>query len=210
MVLAMLLPLAGCSTDKPAPAPAPTSTPTPAASTPKPLTAVVVTRPKRRLLKGSSDDVSADKHKSITQQVVAKLQQRTQLIAGFEAKTTVQCPTIRLKAGAVSDCTVTYSGQTVKWRVTIAKNYKPGVDYLAVYEAKPLQGVLLRESVYANWYQLSGGDSELRCDDMPAAQVVTIGAKTPYRCEVLTPTLGGGAFWLLVPVTLSEVGVIFS
>ncbi|MFI5732261.1 hypothetical protein ACIA49_19210 [Kribbella sp. NPDC051587] len=206
MALAILLPLAGCSTDKPAPAPP--SAPTPSASTPKPLTSVVVTKPKQKLLPSSFDDAAADEHASLTQQIVTKLELRTQVLAGFAAKTTGRCPKFQLKAGAVSQCTVTYSGQTVKWQVTIAKNYKPGVTYLAVYEIKPLQGVLVRDAVYATWYD-TNVRKDLRCDAIPAVQVVTIGTKTPYRCEVLQPLQGGSAYWFIAPVTLSEAGLIF-
>ncbi len=207
MVLAVLLPLAGCSADRSVQAAGPT--PTPSVSTPKPVTAVVVTAPKRRLLSSTFDDVEPSERMSLTEQILTRLERRTQYLAGFAAKTTGSCPKLQLKAMATSDCTVTYSGHTVKWRVQIGKDYKPD-NWRTTYDVKPLQGVLVREAVYAAWYESeSDATTDLRCDTMPEVQVVKVDEPTPYRCEVLTKSVGGGAFWRLAPVTMTQIGLAF-
>lgn len=206
-VLVILLPLAGCNADKPVSAPAPKA-PTTSVTTPKPVTAVVVTKPKRKLLPDSFDTVEPNAHTPLARQILTRMELSTQQMAGFAAKTTARCPGLKLKPMATSECTVTYSGMTLKWRVQIGKDYKPG-NWRTPYLTTPLQGVLFREAVYAAWYnQKSKGTEDVRCDSMPAVQVVKVDEPTPYRCEVLTKTVGG-AIWLLAPVTMTRIGLGF-
>ncbi len=197
VVCVLILLFAGCSPGDdyadPLPLMTPTWRPTPTADKSGKLPtigtplAVRIGEPRRPLLPSDFTFAPHDTPSSVSGQILDHLMRATQEIAGYPAKTTVRCVggRVRIIAGATTNCTVFYQGKAVRWTVTIGTR-KPTND-LIDYNVEPHQGVLLREAVYAAWYNSHPDEPELRCDDIPAIQVVTLYTKTSYHCQYLRP-----------------------
>lgn len=196
MVCVLVLLFAGCTPEDdyvdPLPLMTPTWRPTPTADESGKLPvvgtplAVRIGEPRRPLL---TSDFTFAPHgtSSVSGQILDDMMRDTQVIAGFPAKTTVSCAGGRLRvvAGATTNCTVIYQGKPVRWTVTIGS--RKSTNNLIEYNAEPQQGVLLREAVHAAWYNSHPDEPELRCDDIPAIQVVTLDTPTSYGCQFLRP-----------------------
>jgi hypothetical protein len=172
---------------------------------------VRVTKPKRDLVELAQAGNLPDSG-SFTDRVIDRLERDTTYRAGFAAKTTGHCAggRIKLAPNAVTICSVTYRGKTVKWRVVIGSDYKAG-NYFIEYDADQLQAVLLREAVHTQWYKVAKGSDQLRCSAIPAIQVVPFDEPTTYRCQKLVPQAGTEApYWQKTsPIRITELGIDF-
>ncbi|MGO1052180.1 hypothetical protein [Crossiella sp. CA198] len=125
--------------------------------------------------------------------MVQELRLQTLIMVQFRGEVAGSCKDDKIvfKAGGITDCTVTYNGLQVPWQITVSDDFKES-DMLVKYTMKPLKGVLQAEAVhalFAEQYQRRG--DELRCDQLPAAQLVEPGKKTEFKCQYRTVSAGG-------------------
>ncbi|MDA5284109.1 MULTISPECIES: hypothetical protein [unclassified Streptomyces] len=104
-------------------------------------------------------------------------------------ETSAKCPDgVMQKAGAVSQCVVTYSGAEIPYEVKISDSYKAGSSIIS-YTKEPKQGLLVGKLVYQmineNYGSESGRSdaSKLACDELPAAKTIDFGADTGFKCQ---------------------------
>ncbi|MDK1473460.1 hypothetical protein QNO07_08525 [Streptomyces sp. 549] len=136
---------------------------------------------------------SPDRSATITDKVVYELQQRTVQMAGVLKDTTGTCAggELTMKAGATTECKVTYDGVDVPWDVTIGDNYKEG-SFVVSYRVAPKKALLVGEGVKAAfWTQQSSTSDDLRCDDLPKAELVEVDQDSGYKCQYLIKRDGG-------------------
>lgn len=115
---------------------------------------------------------------------------------------------LNLAPKATTECTVTYNGLEVPWRITIAEDYKPN-DTLIKYTMKPLKGIMHIQSVRALVEKgAPKGVLELRCDEMPEVKLVEVGKPTGIKCQYLelVGTRAQSLVWRDYPVTMNERG----
>ncbi|MCO1580756.1 hypothetical protein M8C13_33870 [Crossiella sp. SN42] len=131
----------------------------------------------------------------LVQKLVHDLRKDTLLMVQWRGETSGGCKddTVVLKAGAVTDCVITYEGVQVPWQITVSNDFKES-DLLVKYTKKPLKGVLLAEAVHARLAKDFGADGdELRCDELPKVQLVELGKKLEPKCQYRAkPVRGGG------------------
>ncbi|MEV6963806.1 hypothetical protein AB0M47_01745 [Hamadaea sp. NPDC051192] len=95
---------------------------------------------------------------------------------------------ITMRAGATSQCTVTYQGIDIPYEVKISDRYTEG-SMVFSYTKKPTKGVLVAKVIYNLMNERYGSDSgrtdasKLACDEIPAVKVVEFRADTGYTCQ---------------------------
>ncbi|NUR52058.1 MAG: hypothetical protein HOV71_28360 [Hamadaea sp.] len=95
---------------------------------------------------------------------------------------------ITMKAGAVSECVVTYQGVDVPYEVKISDRYTDGAMVFS-YTKKPTKGLLVAKVIYNLMNERYGAESgrtdasKLACDELPAAKVIDFGSDTGYTCQ---------------------------
>ncbi|MFI2431829.1 hypothetical protein [Streptomyces sp. NPDC018693] len=154
---------------------------------------------------------SPDRSATTTEKVLYELQRRTLRMAGITGETSGECDggELVMKAGATTACTITYESVKVPWEVTISDSYKPG-SIIFSYEAKPLKGVVTAQGVYgAFWKQQNSYSEDLRCSEVPKAELVELDQATAYKCQYLIKDSSGNR-WSDRSVKVSERGVQFS
>lgn len=124
-------------------------------------------------------------------------------------KTTAACDKSSLTGadGEQATCTVTYEGLNVPWSVTFKGS--TGIGRLVGYQAQPGFGVLTREGVERDfWNRDHAYGRDLRCADLPKAELVPLDLPTRYRCEYLTDSTEekGKTVWIEEQVTVGEAG----
>ncbi|WP_405009970.1 hypothetical protein [Kitasatospora sp. NBC_01539] len=109
--------------------------------------------------------------------------------AHVPGETSADCPNgVTQKAGAVSQCTVTYEGAQVPYEVKISDSYKPG-SFIISYTRTPKKGLLVAKMVYNLLWESYGADSgrtdtsRLACDEIPVAKTVDFDSDTGYTCQ---------------------------
>ncbi|GAA2839437.1 hypothetical protein [Crossiella cryophila] len=143
--------------------------------------------------------------------MVEELRLQTLVMVQFRGEVAGSCKDDKIvfKAGGITDCMVTYNGLQVPWQITVSDDFKES-DMLVKYTMKPLKGVLQAEAVhalFAEQYQRLG--DELRCDQLPAAQLVEPGKKTEFKCQYRTVSGNGRQITLRdVTVDVSRRGSI--
>lgn len=105
------------------------------------------------------------------------------------ATTSATCPGgITMKAGAVSQCVVTYEGAEVPYEVKISDRYKDG-DRVFSYTKEPKKALLVAKVVYHQLNESYGAESgrtdasKLACEEFPAAKAMEFGADTGLTCQ---------------------------
>lgn len=124
-------------------------------------------------------------------------------------RTTAQCDRSSLTGadGETANCTVTYEGLKVPWSVTFQGS--TGIGRLVGYKAQPGVGILTREGVERDfWSRDHAYARDLRCADLPKAELVPLDLPTRYRCEYLTDSFQekGKTVWIEQKVTVTEAG----
>ncbi|MGW7437100.1 hypothetical protein [Streptomyces sp. NPDC054849] len=109
--------------------------------------------------------------------------------AKVAGETGAKCPAgVTQKAGAVSQCVVTYAGAEIPYEVKISDSYTAGSSVIS-YTKEPKKGLLVGKLVYEMINQNYGSESgrtdasKLACDELPAAKTFDFGADTGYKCH---------------------------
>ncbi|QIP88084.1 hypothetical protein GLX30_33275 [Streptomyces sp. Tu 2975] len=123
------------------------------------------------------------------QKVEHALREDALSIAKVAGETSAKCPAgVTQKAGAVSQCVVTYAGAEIPYEVKISDSYTAGSSIIS-YTKEPKKGLLVGKLVYQmineNYGSESGRSdaSKLACDELPAAKAFDFGADTGYKCQ---------------------------
>jgi hypothetical protein len=177
------VPQSAQTTAPPTPTPKPPRLPVKGVALP-----VVVAKAGRPLLESAWMNPPLESYSQpFTDHLLNALRRVTEFMAGYRGATGGRCGNgrVSVRPGATTTCTVSYRGLPVRWRVVIAKDEKPG-DNLILYDATPIDAVLLAEAVHtAYWDTHRGFGSELRCSSIPAISIVPAGRPTRYQCQYL-------------------------
>jgi hypothetical protein len=139
---------------------------------------------------------------SPSDQVLFDLQQRVVRTAGVVAATRARCAggVITGTIDQTVDCTVTYQGLKITYRVQITGG-TPTFSWVATTR----KSVLTAEGVgRAYWAKYGADAATVRCDKMPEKRLVPIGEDTDFRCYH-----EGSDGWTEHAVVLKDGGVTF-
>ncbi|MFI5531785.1 hypothetical protein ACIA8O_24955 [Kitasatospora sp. NPDC051853] len=92
---------------------------------------------------------------------------------------------ITMKAGAVSQCVVTYEGAEIPYEVKISDKYTEG-SFVFSYTKTQKKALLVAKEIYNRFHERYGSTStasRLACDEIPAAKTFDFGADTGYTCQ---------------------------
>ncbi|WP_326656388.1 hypothetical protein [Streptomyces sp. NBC_00385] len=110
-------------------------------------------------------------------------------MAKVPGKTSAKCAGgVTKKAGAVSQCVVTYEGAEIPYEVKIGDSYTSGSSIIS-YSKEPKKGLLVGKLVYQLINEQYGSESgrtdasKVACDKLPAAKAFAYGADTGYTCQ---------------------------
>lgn len=125
----------------------------------------------------------------LAQKVEHALREDVLSIAKVAGETSAKCPAgVTRKAGAVSQCVVTYAGAEIPYEVKISDSYTAGSSFIS-YTKEPKKGLLVDKLVYQMINESYGSESgrtdasKLACDKLPAAKAFDFGADTGYKCQ---------------------------
>ncbi len=137
------------------------------------------------------------------EQILYDLQSRVVLTAGVPAPTTAECDASVI-TGTIDQhltCTVTYQGLTISYEVQVE-----GGRQTFSWRATTTESVLTAAGVQAAYWRAFHADhDELRCDDMPEAELVPLSEDTGYRCYRRT-----GERWEADAVVLQDGEILFA
>ncbi|MFF3784091.1 hypothetical protein [Streptomyces sp. NPDC001933] len=104
-------------------------------------------------------------------------------------ETSAKCPAgVTQKAGAVSQCVVTYAGAEIPYDVKISDSYTAGSSIIS-YTKEPKKALLVDKLVYQMINEKYGAESgrtdasKVACDKLPAAKAFGYGADTGFTCQ---------------------------
>ncbi|MGY1451816.1 hypothetical protein [Streptomyces sp. SS8] len=147
-----------------------------------------------------------------TEKVIHELRKRTVRMAGAMGSTSGSCEggEITLKAKAATECTVAYADVEIPWTVTISDSYKEGSFFIR-YDAEPGKGLLAGEGVRAKlWQDNNQYSEEMRCEELPEAEVVDLDADTGYKCQIVNKKSdGSGEYTVDMAVKVNPRGPSF-
>ncbi|MEU0940249.1 hypothetical protein [Embleya sp. NPDC005971] len=95
---------------------------------------------------------------------------------------------ITMKAGAVSQCVVTYEGAEIPYEVKIGDKYTEG-SMVFSYTKTPKKALLVAKEIYNRFNERYGSASgasdasKLACEEIPVAKTFDFGADTGYTCQ---------------------------
>ncbi|MCJ1679261.1 hypothetical protein MTF65_18305 [Streptomyces sp. APSN-46.1] len=123
------------------------------------------------------------------QKVEHRLRESVLLTAKVAGETSAKCPnSVTQKAGAVSQCVVTYEGAEIPYEVKIGDSYKEGSSIIS-YNSTAKTGLLVGKVVYDALNERYGSESgtthasKLACEEIPAAKAVDFNSDTGYKCQ---------------------------
>ncbi|MFI9582208.1 hypothetical protein ACIHCQ_10250 [Streptomyces sp. NPDC052236] len=123
------------------------------------------------------------------EQVQHRLREVILLDAEVAGETSAKCPNgVTQKAGAVSQCVVTYAGAEIPYEVKISDSYREGSS-ITSYNTTPKKGLLVGKVVYNALNERYGPESgstdasKLACEEIPAAKAVDFNSDTGYKCQ---------------------------
>ncbi|MGW5973317.1 hypothetical protein [Streptomyces sp. NPDC055186] len=135
---------------------------------------------------------------SFTRKVEHKLRETVLRSAMVPGETSAECADgVTQKAGAVSQCVVTYEGAEIPYEVKVSDKYTEG-SMFTFYDTTPQKGLLVAKSVYQALHERYSaeagytGSSKLACEEIPVAEAVDLNADTGYTCQYWTETANGG------------------
>ncbi|MFP8963023.1 hypothetical protein ACLIYP_21050 [Streptomyces nanhaiensis] len=147
-----------------------------------------------------------------TEKVIHELRERTVRMAGVMKSTSGSCEggEITLKAKAATECTIAYADVEIPWTVTISDSYKEG-SFFIQYNAEPGKGLLTGEGVRAKlWEDNHQYSDEMRCEELPEAEVVDLDADTGYKCQLVNEKSdGSGEYTVDMAVKVKRGGPWF-
>lgn len=133
-----------------------------------------------------------------------QIQEKTVVMANLSRRTSARCEPNRMTGAAGEEimCTVGYDGLKLVWKITVTKADQTGL----ALDARPSGAVLTRGGVFAAFHQQFGPEGrDLRCDDMPKRELVSLGKDTDYRCQYQEE----GGERVTFRVGISEGGPVF-
>ncbi|WGD42159.1 hypothetical protein [Streptomyces cathayae] len=133
-----------------------------------------------------------------TQKVEHKLRETVLRGVMVPGETSAECADgVTQKAGAVSQCVVTYEGAEIPYEVKISDKYTEG-SMFTFYDTTPKKGLLVAKSVYNTLHERYSaeagytGSSKLACEEIPVAKTVDLNSDTGYTCQYWTETANDG------------------
>ncbi|MFD5492281.1 hypothetical protein ACFWH4_04910 [Streptomyces sp. NPDC127091] len=133
-----------------------------------------------------------------TQKVEHQLRETVLRGVMVPGETSAECADgVTQKAGAVSQCVVTYEGAEIPYEVKISDKYTEG-SMFTFYDTTPKKGLLVAKSVYNTLHERYSaeagytGSSKLACEEIPVAKTVDLNSDTGYTCQYWTETANDG------------------
>ncbi|MFP3987794.1 hypothetical protein U9R90_09885 [Streptomyces sp. E11-3] len=134
----------------------------------------------------------------LTEQVEHRLREAILLTAKVAGETSAKCPDgVTQKAGAVSQCVVTYEGAEIPYEVKISDRYREG-STITSYTTTPKKGLLVGKLVYNALYESYGPESgrtdtsKLACEELPVAKAFDGKSDTGFKCQYWTKHANDG------------------
>ncbi|MFG2987104.1 hypothetical protein ACGFYQ_38645 [Streptomyces sp. NPDC048258] len=154
---------------------------------------VAIDGPQKDVRKRGEDNLKVtpapERGAPLIQQVEHRLREAILLDAKVAGETSAKCPNgVTQKAGAVSQCLVTYGGAEIPYEVKISDSYTEGSS-ITSYTTTPKTGLLVGKVVYNALNERYGSESgstdasKLACEEIPAAKAVDLKSDTGYKCQ---------------------------
>lgn len=149
----------------------------------------------------------------LDEQVVHRLREAILLDARVPGETSATCPDgVTQKAGAVSQCVVTYEGAEVPYEVKISDSHTEG-DTITSYTITPKKALLVATSVYDLLNEQYGKDSgrtdasKLACQELPVAKTIEWDSDSGYTCQYWGEhAIDGGEGYKTLKITQGSQG----
>ena len=163
---------------------------------------VAINGPQEDVRKRGEDNLKVtpapDRGAPLTEQVEHRLREAILLAAGVAGETSAKCPDgVTQKAGAVSQCVVTYEGAEIPYEVKISDSYREG-SIITSYTTTPKKGLLVAKLVYNSLNENYGTESgrtdasKLACEELPVAKAFDWKSDTGYKCQYWTKHANDG------------------